>query len=368
LVTLREHRGLGWRLTLALTALLVLGGCAVPATKEASNRASLVLRAGGDEDVEADSLDSEVLDADAAVVRDARVAAMISAVRQADIYAQMSGLTGVTAITVGGQPFTLKTRNTSYPSYLTKATQYAYEYLKAQGLAVSYHNWDDEDYDVSGRNVVAELRGKTRPGEIVLITAHVDDEPERAVAPGADDNASGSVGVMQAAARLAGRSFARTVRFVLFTGEEIDLLGSWAYAERCKTKNEKIVAVLNLDMIGWDGNGDGIALLRTRLKSDAGYAQDKAIAALFKQMPTVYGISGLAPRILADQLEDGDQASFWYQGYPAIMAIEDDTIEEENPNYHKRADTLATLNMPYMTRYVQAAVGTAAHLAMPVSQ
>jgi hypothetical protein len=364
----REHRWFGGRLALALMALLLLAGCAAPAPQEASNRASLVLRAGGEDQVATDALDTEVLDADAAIVRDARVAAMIGAVRQADIYTQLSGLTGVTAITVGGQPYTLKTRNTSYPGALTKATQYAYEYLKARGLTVSYHNWDDEDYDVSGRNVVGELRGKTRPGEIVLVTAHLDDEPERAVAPGADDNASGCVGVMQVAARLAGQSFARTVRFAFFTGEEIDLLGSWAYAERCKSRNENIVAVLNLDMIGWDGNNDGIALLRTRLKSDAGFAQDRAIAALLKQVASVYGISGLTPRILADQLEDGDQASFWYQGYPAIMAIEDDTLEEENPNYHTRKDTLATLNMPYMTRYVQAVVGTAAHLAIPVSQ
>lgn len=69
--------------------------------------------------------------------------------------------------------------------------------------------------------------------------------PEGGSASGADDNASGCVGVMMAArrmaaARLAGISFERTVRFVTFTGEEYDFLGSIAYARACSQRGEKI--------------------------------------------------------------------------------------------------------------------------------
>ena len=363
MVVLPKHRGY-WLCVLAL--VLVLSGCTAAEYDDPS------VQARERDTSEASSPSSPTSkiadDQDASLIYDSTVADMIAAVQQDAIYQELSGLTGTSSITVGGQAFTLTTRSSDYPAYLNAATQYAYEYMQSQSLEVSYQPWSDVDYELEGRNVVAEIPGTTRADEIVLITAHLDDLPASVQAPGADDNASGSVGVMQAAARLAGHTFERTVRFVLFTGEEDDLLGSWAYAESCKARKENIVAVLNLDMIGWDGNDDGMALLRTRRKTSSGYAEDRAIALLLEQVVAEYGLSCLSPQILADQMEDSDQASFWYQDYPAITAIEDDSIEEENPNYHRKTDTLETLNLPYLTCYIKAAVGTAAHLAIPVSR
>ena len=75
----------------------------------------------------------------------------------------------------------------------------------------------------------------------------------RGLAPGADDDASGAVGVLTAAEVLAPYQFQRTLRFVLFTGEEQGLCGSEIYARDAAAAGEAIVAVYNMDMIAWTG-------------------------------------------------------------------------------------------------------------------
>jgi hypothetical protein len=293
-----------------------------------------------------------------------RVAQMIASIQSGDVYSYTGHLSGEFPITLDGQSVTLQTRNGLSEIATRQATQYVYEFLRTRGLAVSYHTWSDASEGLSGRNVVGVITGTLRPDELVLITAHLDDMPEWGRAPGADDNASGSVAVMLAAASLAGHPFERTVRLVLFTGEEYGPLGSAAYAAHCRAKNENIVALLNLDMIGWDGNDDGRLILGTRYRQDVGYAHDLAIANVFNQVLTSYGIAGLHTTLDPSRDTEVDNISFWNVGYPGVLAIEDYDLEE-NPYYHTRNDTLRTLNLPYFTRFVQATVGTAAHLAIP---
>ena len=298
------------------------------------------------------------------VTADPQIAQMISAVQQSDVYNFTASLTGKAPMTVSGQAFTLSTRNLEfYPAYVTKATQYVYEFMQVRGLNTSYQNWTDSSYGVSGRNVIGEIRGTTRPQEIILITAHIDDMPNKNPAPGADDNASGVVGVMQAAARLAGHSFERTIRFVIFTGEEIDYLGSAAYAQQCAANHENIVGVLNLDMLGYDSGTDGNMILHIRKTTNAGSAADRAIAQVFVQTVSAYGLTGLSPQIYAEGEGESDHVSFWAIGAPAVMAIEDDWYDL-NPYYHTQSDTIEHLNMAYFTNFVKATVGTAAHLAV----
>lgn len=301
----------------------------------------------------------------------ARVAQMIAGVQQDDLYGYVARLSGRTPITVGGASVTLISRNAYNATMTAKVTQYAYEFMQSRGLSVSYQPWADAAQELAGRNVIAELRGAVRPDEIVVICAHLDDMPEGGSAPGADDDASGCAAVMaaagrMAAARQAGMRFERTVRFVLFTGEEYDFLGSIAYASACRQRGDNLVAVLNLDMIGWDGNDDGLACMHTRNRGNAGYARDAAIANLFAQVVGAYAIGKLEVTVHADYDRYSDSVAFWDVGYPAVLAIEDED-EEWNPYYHTRGDTLETLNLPYFTCYVRAAVGTLAHLAGPLS-
>ena len=299
------------------------------------------------------------------ITPDPVVAAMMAQVQATEVYTRDGQLSGEWPVTVGGAAYTMDTRNTRSGTPILKATQYVYEHMQALGLTVSYQNWSE--YGVSNRNVIGEITGATRPDEIVLITAHLDDMPSSGRAPGADDNASGSVGVLTAADILSPYRFERTVRFVFFTGEEQGLYGSDQYATSAYARGDNIIADYNMDMIAWDAVDGPTLRLHTRTRSNPGYAGDLAIANLFLDVVSAYGLSSsLTPIITADGDEGSDQASFWYQGYAAIMAIEDD-YDDFNDNYHTSSDLLAALNLNYFTNFVKASVGTAAHLAYPLS-
>jgi hypothetical protein len=95
-------------------------------------------------------------------------------------------------------------------------------------------------------NTVAELRGTTRPTEVVLVGAHLDSWD---LATGATDNGAGAIAVLETARLLkaAGAHPARTIRFVLFTGEEQGLFGSAHYAAQHAGELGDYQAVLVLD-------------------------------------------------------------------------------------------------------------------------
>ena len=214
-------------------------------------------------------------------------------------------------------------------------------------------------------NVEAEFPGAS--SEIVLVTAHLDSttafhedySPTRDPAPGAADDASGIAAVIAIAGRFATLAStnppARTVRFVLFNAEEQGLLGSQAYARRCKSRGEIVEAVWQMDMIGYNKRPP-----RT-WEAHAGFESSTLVEAKSRQLAVLLG--ELAPRVSPDlppvQIYHGgswprgdpaagrsDHASFHAQGYPAIVVSEDffvgpgtnDSAPEPNPNYHRPGD------------------------------
>ena len=106
-------------------------------------------------------------------------------------------------------------------------------------------------------NTVASIRGAERPGETVLIGAHLDSWD---LGTGATDNAAGAAAVIEAARLLAAANARprRTIRFVLFSGEEQGLLGSKAYVDRHRAELPLHSAVFIVDT--GSGRIDGLAL------------------------------------------------------------------------------------------------------------
>ena len=95
-------------------------------------------------------------------------------------------------------------------------------------------------------NTVAEMRGSERPGEVVIVGAHLDSWD---LGTGTTDNGTGAMCVLEAARAIAqsGLKPRRTIRFVLFTGEEQGLIGSRKYAEAHAAEADSIQAVIVLD-------------------------------------------------------------------------------------------------------------------------
>lgn len=242
---------------------------------------------------------------------------------------------------------------------LDQAAQYLYEQFSMLGLSVRYDPF--VLYSAPITNVVAELAGVGPESDhVYIVSAHYDSTSSSPydVAPGADDNASGTAAVLETARILSQHSFAHTVRFVLFAGEEQGLLGSAHYAREAYVRGDTIDGVINLDMIGYESSppNDHIVELHagTNLASIA--IADAMVAHI-----STYGLA-LAPQVLTDGATTrSDHASFWSFGYPAILGIED--FQDLSPNYHRTTDTLEHLQVPLMVDYTKATVATIADLA-----
>jgi Zn-dependent M28 family amino/carboxypeptidase len=285
------------------------------------------------------------------------VAWMVSQVDQDTLYQYTGDLSGEWPVTLRGNTVTITSRNTNSGAPIQNATNFVGDHLAGRGLTVEYHRWGPS----AAPNVIGQKTGATAPGDIFLITAHLDDMPSGSTAPGADDNASGSVGVLVAADILSQFQWNCTLRFALWTGEEQGLLGSDKYAQRAKNNGENIKGVLNLDMIAWNTAGSA---------PDVDLNANKDLPAtvdLANQMASVidaYDLN-LIPQVLDYGEGASDHASFWKQGYPAILGIEDyyPSNHDFSPYYHKTSDKLSTLNMPYFTEFVKAAVAETAHMS-----
>jgi hypothetical protein len=257
-------------------------------------------------------------------------------------------LAGELPVFVDGENYTITTRYTYSGTPIQKATHYVGQHLQSLGMNVEYHVWNAD----TNPNVIGEIVGRTHPEQIFIIGAHLDAVQG---APGADDNASGSVAVLIAADILSQYQWDCTLRFAFWTGEEQGLYGSAAYAQRALSRGENIIGYLNLDMIAYNtlGSTPGIDLVYHPSKPST-----QALAQLFADVVDAYDLN-LVPQLVADSSNDSDHASFWNRGYTSILAIED--FDDFNPYYHTSNDTPAHNNLPYFTEFVKASLATFVH-------
>lgn len=171
-------------------------------------------------------------------------------------------------------------------------------------------------------NTVGEIRGSEKPDEVVLCGAHLDSWD---LGTGSIDNGTGSMVVMEAARLIKsmGLKPKRTIRFVLFSGEEQGLFGSKAYVEAHKDDMPKISAVFVHDT--GTGKVTGIGL--------HGNGQDQPI---FEQEFTA--LKDLGVTSFGTFLMNGtDHASFYPKGVPAFWFMQDSA--DYGWMHHSQSDT-----------------------------
>lgn len=221
------------------------------------------------------------------------------------------------------------------------AAQYIYERLIYFGYRAEY--WV---YSQTGTNVLGIKPGNKYPNQKIILCAHYDDIVNGIVPDtthGADDNASGTSAVLEAARILIDYDLPYTIVFAAWDEEEIGLFGSDAYADSCKSRGDSIVAVINLDMLGWDGNDDG----KLRIGTDS---NSVFLADLFISSVNIYEPS-LNPR---RSNSSSDERSFLKRGYKGILMIED--YPDFNTYYHTVGDNFLHLNKPYFLKLTKAAI------------
>lgn len=283
----------------------------------------------------------------AQVSYNAFVASIMNQVSADSVYKFERQLTGDTSCIIGGSPYTIVSRHynsTSNP----KAAQFIYEKFQSFGLTTWYQN-----ITATNINVLAKKTGTKYPNQYVIICGHYDDMPSGSTAPGADDNASGTVCVLEAARLLKNVNLPYTIIFAAWDEEERGLYGSKAYADTAFAHGDSIIAVLNFDMIAYDGNNDGQLDVNTN-------AASTPLANEYAQIVSLYQPT-LVPQVTTSLNGGSDHQSFQTRGYKAILAIEDN--DDFTPYYHTVNDTYASLSKPYFVKMVKAGIAALVTIA-----
>jgi hypothetical protein len=258
------------------------------------------------------------------------------------------------------------TRN-SYTQGCIDSTAYVYDLFSSLGLDTEYQDYSGVYPD----NVVGTLVGDTEPDKVYIAIGHIDDMPASGPAPGADDNASGTAMVTAAAEAMACYRFARTVKFVAVTGEEQGLHGSSYYATNAAAANEDIQAVLNGDMIGWEGDGQP-AVEDLDINYNSG---SQWLAQAMVDAAADYNTGMAVNAFLCASMTYSDHAPFWSQGFSAICGITDNQgfcgEGGTYPYYHQSSDTIANCGAggpDFEAAAIRTYVATLAHLAQPIAR
>ncbi|HEX6853623.1 MAG TPA: M28 family peptidase [Candidatus Polarisedimenticolaceae bacterium] len=244
----------------------------------------------------------------------------------------------------------------------TNAANYVASKFAAMGMPSQFQTYSASN----APNVVGTHGGGVTPGRVYLVIGHLDDLPYWGVAPGADDNASGSVTVIESAKVMSCWGFKSTVKFVTVTGEELGLLGSEAYAADAAARGEDIRGVLNFDMNGWAGDG-----VPAGENLDVNYnATSQWLGELFAQCAQEYATGVVVDAFSCPSLNASDHYPFWQRGWPAICGITDNEgycgHTGYYPYYHTRSDTIPNCgNRSFFYGTIRATVATAATLAEP---
>lgn len=187
-------------------------------------------------------------------------------------------------------------------------------------------------------NLIAEIKGsdEERYGEII-IGGHLDSiSPQpKTNAPGADDNGSGSAGVIAMARMLkaSGLKPAATIKFILFMGEEQGLYGSKAYVKELNPEaRKKIRGVFTLDMIAYDAVQPLSIMLETA-------SFNRPMAENFQELAKNYASFSIQTSF---RPYGSDHAPFINVQIPAMLTIESEFAT--NPNYHQITDLMDSIN------------------------
>ena len=300
--------------------------------------------------------------ASASQIAESAIATLLPLVTPQAIADRIAELSGQRAADTGSTMVTLATRYT-FAAGIQDAERYLYQRYVQLGLPVAYANWSYGGY--SGRNIVAEIRGTSHPERIWLVGGHFDATSEIPYtrAPGADDNASGIAATLIIADILRSHRFSDTIRFVHFSAEEQGHWGSQAYARSLYAAGAQVMGFIDLDMIGWDSDGDRTVEIHSGTR-----ANSISLGSRFAAANQRYG-QGLRLEVKGTSASRfSDHASFWDYGYPAFMAIEnffdDSILRDRNPYYHKTGDLLSRINQDYVVRTTRTALAMLAEAAV----
>lgn len=266
----------------------------------------------------------------------------------------------------------------THPAGLVAVAQHVERTFAKAGLVVTRQPVRYGGYVAD--NVIGERVG-TDPSRVVIVAAHYDAVSGTR---GADDNATGVVGVLGVARALAAVPTEATIRFVTFCFEEEGMVGSDHYVGSLDGEaRRRIVGVFNLEMIGYTDGAPGSQRYPRGIEAVAGDRKlptkgdflgviaaptdAPPIAALERArayVPELRAEIIAIPRpmaLLVPDLLRSDHGPFWLAGIPAVML--GDTADFRSPHYHRPSDRPETIDRLFLLRGARWAAAATAILA-----
>lgn len=212
-------------------------------------------------------------------------------------------------------------------------------------------------------NVIGIKKGAVHDdSNYVIVCGHFDatSYAHPAIAPGADDNASGTVGALEAARVMNNYDFEYDIRYIAFSGEEFGLYGSEYYAAQAAAQNHNILAVFNADMIAYaDVTPEDMDVVAKIANPPC-----EPLADFFIAMADTY-TTLLTYKHMVNDMGYSDHAPFWDHGYLALLNIEDWYVN--NPWYHTPGDTIGSgyNDNELCTETIKTQIAAVATMAIP---
>ncbi|MDP2173524.1 MAG: M20/M25/M40 family metallo-hydrolase [Candidatus Cloacimonadaceae bacterium] len=207
-------------------------------------------------------------------------------------------------------------------------------------------------------NVVATIPGSVYPDQYIIVGGHHDSISNNSdpmlLAPGADDNASGTVAALEMARVILSSGYQPkcSIRFVTFAAEEFGLWGAKAYSAYAQATDMNIRLMMNHDMIA--NSNENPQTWRVRLMPYDGSLDHSAYASTLTQQYTT-----LNPVYGSLNSGSSDSHPFWQRGYNVIYFFE----YQFCPYYHTSNDITANLNPVYCAEVIKASAAVAATFA-----
>ncbi len=198
-----------------------------------------------------------------------------------------------------------------------------------------------QDLGIWPGNVIAVKTGTTHPHHQIVVGAHFDTDPE---SPGADENGSGTAGVLEIARLLSSMDSRMSLVFALFDGGDWGQLGAWRYASEVARRSDSVILMLNLDGIGGDSNDNRVRL---------GCGEDSTYALLWEYLAgSLDGIN--LSGYLSGGIDPSGHFPFLYRGFRAVLV----KAYYASPIGGTPGDSTVYMDFDYMTRVVKATLAT----------
>lgn len=194
----------------------------------------------------------------------------------------------------------------------------------------------------SGVNFIAEKKGLKNPEKILILSSHIDSVGNK----GANDNGTGTIGLLAVAQELAKNNYDYTVRILGFDREEVGLRGSDAYVATI-SKKENIIGNINFEMMGTNSRKDGAFHI-----IDCKYAYSQFLTA---ELTSAISSLSLPLTVVKGCTDRSDHASFWRKKIPAVVVSENFFGGDSDPCYHAKCDIMdSRLDYGYMSSIMEA--------------